>query len=149
MGQMNQKNESSMDIRVIISFSILFIIIIALLITNHVNSRHDEPDAGMIEVDPFIYMTLDERETFVYQSLINAGYTPARACGILGNIAVESPDFDPSAFNEKSGASGLFQWTDDGDRKQTLKDYCREHDMQWDSAKGQISFAVYEIHGGP
>ena len=100
-----------------------------------------------ITIDAPADIPLDEKESLVYRSLTQAGYSPAGACGIMGNIAVESPDFDPSAVNGTSGALGLFQWNDVGDRQQHLKDFCREHKLNWNSIDSQLAFAVYELSG--
>ena len=105
------------------------------------------PRVITISIDAPSDLPLSEKERIVYESLIKAGYSPAGACGILGNIAVESPDFDPAAVNPSSGALGLFQWNDVGDRQQHLKDFCREHKMNWNSIESQLAFAVYELSG--
>ena len=88
-----------------------------------------------------------EKERIVYQSLLAAGFSPAGACGMMGNISVETTDFDPTVTNGSNGAFGLFQWTDVGDRQDKLKEFCRENEMNWGSVEGQIAFAVYELSG--
>ncbi|MCR5591780.1 MAG: hypothetical protein K6F73_09655 [Lachnospiraceae bacterium] len=100
-----------------------------------------------ITIDAPDEIPLEEKELIVYESLLKAGYSSAGACGIMGNIAVESPDYDPSAVNESSGALGLFQWNDVGDRQQHFKDFCREQKMNWNSIEAQLAFAVYELSG--
>ena len=106
-----------------------------------------EPRVISITIDAPEDIPLEEKERIVYQSLLKAGYSPAGACGIMGNIAVESPDYDPSAVNESSGALGLFQWNDVGDRQQHFKDFCRDHKLNWNSVESQLAFAVYELSG--
>lgn len=106
-----------------------------------------EPRVVSITIDAPPDIPLEEKEEIVYQTLIDAGFSPAGACGIMGNIAVESPDFDPSAINESSGALGLFQWNDVGDRQQHFKDFCKEQKLNWNSIDSQLEFAIYELSG--
>ena len=121
---------------------------IVLIVKGHKRSEeHKEPRVVSISIDAPPDIPLEEKEEIVYQSLIKAGYSPAGACGIMGNIAVESPDFDPSAVNESSGALGLFQWNDIGDRQQHLKDFCKEQKLNWNSIEAQLAFAIYELSG--
>ena len=139
--------------KIIISSAIAAVAIIAVIITVAVvrKERTEEvkkiPRIITLTIDAPDDIPLEEKELIVYQSLLKAGYSPAGACGMMGNIAVESPNFDPSVINESNGAFGLFQWTDVGDRQQHLKDFCREHDMNFGSIEGQIAFAVYELSG--
>lgn len=111
------------------------------------SSDKKEPRIITLTIDAPEDIPLEEKEQIVYESLIAAGYSSAGACGIMGNIAVESPDFDPSAVNEANGALGLFQWNDVGDRQQHLKDFCKEQKMNWNSIEAQLAFAVYELSG--
>ena len=138
-----------MDIEVLVILAILLVTIVTLIVINvlHKDEEQAEPDTAAVWEDPYLNMTLAEKEEAIYKNLLNAGFSPAGACGIMGSIAVESPDFDPLAVNEKNGAYGLFQWTNDGNRKQALTEYCREHDMYADSIDAQLSFAIYEIGG--
>lgn len=142
-------NKLPRDIEILVSLAFLLVTMTVLIVINvrHKEEEHTEPEPMTVLDDPYINMSLEEKEELTYRSLLNAGLSPAGACGIMGSIAVESPDFDPSAVNEKSGAYGLFQWTDDGNRKQALKDYCRENDLSGDSIEAQLSFAIYEIGG--
>ncbi|MCR5688540.1 MAG: hypothetical protein K6G58_11025 [Lachnospiraceae bacterium] len=123
------------------------LIIAAAYAEGHEEVPAKEPRIITLTIDVPDDIPLEEKELLVFESLTEAGYSPAGACGMMGNIAVESPDFDPTVVNETNGAYGLFQWTDVGDRQQHLKDFCREHGMNWGSAEGQIAFAVYELSG--
>ena len=117
-----------------IVLAVLVITSVILIITGVRRSKeHKEPRVIAITIDAPDDISLEEKKRIVYKSLIAAGYSTAGACGIMGNIAVESPDFDPAAVNESSGALGLFQWNDVGDRQQHLKDFCRQHKLNWNS----------------
>lgn len=150
INRMDHRNEPPMDIGILVVLGALLITMIVLTVIGVVRKEEEaaEPEPMTVIDDPYINMSLEEKEERIYQNLLKAGFSPAGACGIMGNIAVESPDFDPSAVNEKNGAYGLFQWTDDGDRQKALKNYCIEHDIPEDSIDAQLSFAIYEIEGG-
>jgi len=146
---MDRVKEHLMDIVILVILAPLLITIIVLTVMNaaHKEEEQGAPEPETVLEDPCLNMTPEEKEELIYRTLLEAGFSPAGACGIMGSIAVESPDFDSSAVNEKSGAYGLFQWTDDGDRKQALKEYCIEHDLSRDSIDAQLAFAIYEIGG--
>ena len=82
----------------------------------------------------------EEREVFAY-ILDIMEINPAAACGIMGNIKAES-DFNPGITGLGAGF-GLCQWT--GARTSRLHTYCASNGMDAASAKGQISFAYYEL----
>ena len=137
-------------IKILIPVILLAVVIFATVVTlihkkNAGNQK--QPRVITISIDAPDDIPLEEKELLIYESLIKAGYSPAGACGIMGNIAVESPDFDPSAVNPSSGALGLFQWNDVGDRQQHLKDFCKDNKMNWNSLESQLAFAVYELSG--
>ena len=119
-----------------------------IILIRHDKNDKKEPRVITLTIDAPQNIPLGEKEELVYQSLIKAGYSPAGSCGIMGNIAVESPDFDTAAVNESAGTLGLFQWNDVGDRKKHFKDFCREHKLNWNSMDSQLAFAVYELSGG-
>lgn len=135
---------------------VIYIILAAVVITaalvvivyHRKAAERKEPRTVTITIDAPENIPLEEKENLVYKSLTDAGYSPAGACGIMGNIAVESPDFDPSAVNESGGTLGLFQWNDVGDRKTRFKEYCKENKLNWNSMDSQLAFAIYELSGG-
>ena len=110
-------------------------------------SQPKEPRVVTLTIDAPADIPLEQKEDIVYRALIKAGYSPAGSCGIMGNIAVESPDFDPAAVNESAGTLGLFQWNDVGDRKAHFKEFCRQQKINWNSIDAQIAFAIYELSG--
>ena len=125
------------------------VITLAVVVIRHFanDTGGRQPRVISITIDAPDDMPLEEKELIVYESLIAAGYSPAGACGIMGNIAVESPDFDPLAVNESNGAFGLFQWNDVGERQQHLRSFAAEHNMNAGSIEAQLAFAVYELSG--
>ncbi len=142
------------DRRRLIIFAVAVLAALAVVVTGAVfivreakEASGKDPRIISLDIDVPDDMPLEEKEKIVYQSLITAGFSPAGACGMMGNIAAESSDFDPTVINESNGAFGLFQWTDVGDRQQKLKDFCRDNSMNYGSIEGQIAFAVYEISG--
>ena len=126
------------------------VIIAIILIIRKVRAKNEvkEPRIVTLTIDAPDDIPLDEKEKIIYDILLAEGYSPAGACGIMGNIAVESPDYDTAALNEANGALGLFQWTDDGDRQQKFKDFCRDNKRNWNSIEAQLEFAIYELSGG-
>jgi hypothetical protein len=46
----------------------------------------------------------------MYKYLLEKGFSPAQAAGILGNFQVEAPGFNTGAYNPGEGAIGLAQW---------------------------------------
>ncbi len=135
--------------RLIIIAAAAAVLIVAAVIAF---SKDDEPEKITpriisLTIDAPDDIPIEEKERILFKSLTAAGFSPAGACGMMGNIAVESSDLDPTVINESNQAFGLFQWTDVGDRQQKLKDFCRENAMNWGSVEGQIAFAVYELSG--
>lgn len=81
----------------------------------------------------------------VWTFLINKGFSKAAAAGVMGNIEVEAPGYDPNAENP-SGAYGLFQWL--GGRREGLEAFataksCPVNDMQL-----QLEYFYEEITTG-
>jgi len=89
-----------------------------------------------------------EIEDTIYATLIEMGYSPAGACGILGNVSVENPDFDADLYGNNCATYGLFQWTHTGDRQNRLKEWCENHSYDFTQTEGQLAFALYELNGG-
>ena len=124
----------------------LYFIVVALVLVKRNNQRMGRRKVASILVASVLNIVGLVLQIYFHGTLLMA--LPFASLGIFVlYFAVESPDFDSSAVNEKSGAYGLFQWTDDGDRKQALKEYCIEHDLSRDSIDAQLAFAIYEIGG--
>lgn len=87
-------------------------------------------------------------ENKIYATLRSVGYTHEAVCGILGNIAVENPDFKTDLYSNNGYTYGLFQWSKNADRQKRLHTWCNNRLLKSDSLEGQLAFAVYEIDGG-
>ncbi len=61
--------------------------------------------------------------------------------GILGNWMQESR-LDPSAINGSDHGTGLGQWTNG--REKGLRNWLKKHGYAWNSAAGQIDYALHE-----
>ena len=61
--------------------------------------------------------------------------------GILGNWMQESR-LDPNAVNSSDHGSGLGQWT--FERETRMRNWTKKHGYAWNSAKGQLEFALHE-----
>ncbi len=145
---MNIKRERLINIIILGVLAALAITAIVLAIIYAARAKaQKEPRVITLSINAPADIPLEQRESIVYHALVKAGYSPAGACGIMGNIAVESTGFDPSDVNPTSGALGLFQWNDVGDRQQNLKDFCKEQKLNWNSIESQLAFAVYELSG--
>ena len=67
--------------------------------------------------------------------------TDAGIAGILGNWMQESR-LSPSAIDSKDHGTGLGQWT--FGRETGLRNWERKHGYAWNSAKGQLEYALHE-----
>ena len=144
---MNSKYKRMIIISIPIAAALLLISIVLIVTNIRKAGAKKEPRVITITIDTPEYISLEEKEKIVYKSLLAAGYSSAGACGIMGNIAVESPEFDPTAVNESNGAYGLFQWNDVGDRQQHLTEFCKEQKLNRSLIESQLAFAVYELSG--
>ncbi|MGY4099298.1 phage tail tip lysozyme [Nocardia sp. R16R-3T] len=80
----------------------------------------------------------------IYQYLLEQGFTPEQAAGILGNMQVES-GFDTGAYNPGEGAIGLCQW--EGGRRAALEAFAasdRQHRPVTDMTL-QVDFMIHEL----
>lgn len=89
-----------------------------------------------------------ETEDRIYSVLRKRGYSHEGACGILGNVAVENPNFDADLEANNGLTYGLFQWTNDGDRRSNLISWCNNRSIYPNRVDGQLAFALYELEGG-
>jgi hypothetical protein len=80
-----------------------------------------------------------------YTLLRRHGYTHEQACGILGNIVVESGgNLNPNAHNNIAGGhDGIAQW--DSTRWANLQ---RQQGSKSRTLEGQVAFIVYELKHG-
>lgn len=81
----------------------------------------------------------------MYDYLLEKGFTPAQAAGILGNLQVES-GFDTGAYNPGEGALGLVQWL--GGRRANLEAFAASQGKPVTDWKTQLDFMVHELENG-
>lgn len=147
-----KRNNHFRDILINIGILAVLIALIVLIIVLIVkaSSRETIEITTQREINITIVpdLPLEEKEQLVFDSLIARGYSVAGACGIMGNIAVESPDFDPEALGPGGEAYGLFQWTEVGHRKHKLHLWCKNQKLSPNSIEGQLAYAVFELSGG-
>lgn len=89
-----------------------------------------------------------ETEDSIYNTLRAAGYSRAGACGILGNMAVENPQFTADLYGNGGITYGLFQWNNVGERMDNLAKWCEHRKLDSDRVEGQLAFAMHELEGG-
>ncbi|MFF5816713.1 phage tail tip lysozyme [Lysinibacillus capsici] len=80
----------------------------------------------------------------VWNYFRNKGLNDNAISGIMGNIAQES-NFNASAVNKTSGASGLLQWF--GSRRIELENYAKSLGKSWNDIQVQLDFAWKELNG--
>ncbi|WP_063057961.1 phage tail tip lysozyme [Nocardia sienata] len=83
----------------------------------------------------------------LYKYLLEKGFSPAQAAGILGNFQVEAPGFNTGAYNPGEAAIGLAQWQ--GGRRANLEAFAAAQGKSVTDWKTQIDFMVHEMRGTP
>ena len=86
-------------------------------------------------------MKADPRE--IYYRILDAGYSPAQACGILGNIPQESGFVVDVLGFDKTGSYGLCQWL--GVRKKALFAFAKQLGKLPGDPLVQVDFLLYEL----
>jgi hypothetical protein len=80
----------------------------------------------------------------VYRRLIELGYTPAQAAGVIGNLQQESGSrLDPNVVGDKGTAFGIAQWR--GPRYEALQRFASEAKKDWRDPVVQTDFIDYEL----
>ena len=97
------------------------------------------------EEDGYIFSKVEDS---IYVTFLSNGYSPAGACGILGNMSVENPTFDPDLYGTHGYTYGLFQWSDTGKRLTRLRKWCNNRLLYHNRVDGQLAYAMYELQGG-
>ena len=83
--------------------------------------------------------TTAERIWWIFEFLIEEGFTPESAAAVIGNVAVESA-FNPSVVSSM-GYYGLFQWNTSsggGYWWYDIQDWMTANGYEWDSFEGQM-----------
>ncbi|MFJ3388755.1 phage tail tip lysozyme [Lysinibacillus sp. NPDC086135] len=83
------------------------------------------------------------QQAVVWNYFKNKGLNDKAIAGLMGNIAQES-NFNSSAVNKSSGASGIFQWL--GGRKTGLQDYAKSVGKSWTDLQVQLDYAWKELN---
>ena len=79
-------------------------------------------------------------------------FTPQQACGIIGNLLVESNkggDIDPLAFNNTEGSFGIAQWNPAeaaDQRLNKLQQFAKERGYNYRELFPQLEYIKYELH---
>lgn len=120
----------------IIAILMIGIIVLSMLIMGNTVQAADR-ESGFSKIEDQIYATL-----------VSEGYSHAGACGVLGNIYAENPDYIADLEANNGSTYGLFQWTDTGQRRRRMIIWCNNHLLQSDTVTGQMAFAIHEIEGG-
>ena len=96
-----------------------------------------------------------DNETRIYEFLTNTmKLNAAAACGILGNLHVETGgSFSPTTLNPNdSGGTqsfGICQWNSGSGRYSKLKSWCASNGYDYKSLDGQLRFMQYELESTP
>ena len=80
---------------------------------------------------------------YIFNFLVRKGLTDAGACGILGNMHVES-SFNTSALGDNKTSIGLIQWHND--RMTRLFSWCKENNLDAMSVDGQLEYLWWEVN---
>jgi hypothetical protein len=92
--------------------------------------------------------TLTTRHQRAWQRLVDKGWTPAQASGIVGTFMVEGFDrLDTRARGDKGTSYGIGQWRKE--RHESLKAKAAEWGRPWDDLDTQVDFFDWEIRNSP
>ena len=100
------------------------------------------------EVDPSRYpaANITENAIELYRFLTDRmELNHAAACGVLANVQLES-NFRPLALGDSGTSYGVCQWHNG--RFTNLMNYCKSHDLDYNTLEGQISYLEWELTHG-
>lgn len=83
-----------------------------------------------------------DNKAYAYQYLIQRGYSPQAAAGIIGNLAVES-DLNAGAIGDNGAARGIAQWHPD--RYSGLMSYAKQNNGSVNDLGTQLGYLDYEL----
>ena len=120
-------------------------------------SPHDfTAPAGINADDEYLVGSTNVEKAFnFFLTPEGGGFTPAQACGIIGNFWVESfanriGDLDTKATSAPPERSfGIAQWNSSsnaGFRYQNLVAFAARKNLAWDTLYPQLLFTVYELY---
>jgi len=88
-----------------------------------------------------------DNKQYIYNALIENGFTPEAAAGVLGNILHETGNFKyieelaPNVNNQRG--LGLLQWS--GSRATDFKKWLKSNDKSIDSVEDNVEYLLYEM----
>lgn len=108
--------------------------------------------ANMSNVDAYQFDGAQPRAEAAFQYLLDQGYSPAAAAGVIGNLMHESgPDLNPSTVQKVGGyAAGIAQWENyksKSSRWKSLSDFAEQRGKQWTDFGTQLEFLNAELNG--
>lgn len=99
-------------------------------------------------VDPNSYpaANVSKNTKAIYKYLTKTlGLNHAAACGVLGNIQLES-NFDPLALGDSGSSYGICQWH--LERFNALISFCNGNGLDYNTLKGQLAYLKFELENG-
>lgn len=114
------------------------------------NPNYEDPD------NKFLVGSTNVEKAFNFFLTPEGGsFTPAQACGILGNFWIESAANITGDLNTKATSAppersfGIAQWNSSsnaGFRYQNLVEFAAKKNLAWDSLYAQLLFTVHELY---
>ncbi|MGF6991344.1 hypothetical protein M2150_002619 [Lachnospiraceae bacterium PM6-15] len=90
----------------------------------------------------------ETNEEITWNFLINKGFSPESAAGIMGNLKQES-GIDPKCYQQGGGPGrGIAQWTVGSNRFQNLESRATSMGTTWDTIEPQLEHLYFELNGG-
>ena len=119
---------------------------------NAMNKFYNTPRSGSYTINNIKYNTSSNRigdggntaasnASYIWNYLVNSGYSEFATAGIMGNIKQES-QFNQGAVNPNGGAYGICQWF--ASRKDDL---IKNRPNDYQTLDGQLAFLIYELNG--
>lgn len=87
--------------------------------------------------------TINDLTKYVWKRLIDAGYSPAAAAGVMGNMECESAHWKLDAVGDNGTSFGICQWHKN--RGQALKDYAASKGKNWWDIEIQMDYFLKDM----
>ena len=81
---------------------------------------------------------------YAYSWLLNKGYSPQAAAGLVGNLVQESNVRPDGVVGDNGTAFGVAQWR--GDRLANLQRFAQGNGQDWRTLDAQLGFLDHELH---
>ena len=93
---------------------------------------------------------IDKRRLAAMIFFTDNGYTPSQAAGIVGNLEAESNFSTTVVSSVKAEKSqGIAQWNPAIGRLQSLKQFAKNYNLNWQDFHTQLQFVKHELKGKP